>query len=317
MQPPAEAPRILVLGATGFLGRRLTRHLAKLGQPFTTSSLSLGTDLTDARQTSALFQSTRPDFVLNCAAYVGGIQFGYKHQAEMFRNNLLISINVLDAAAATKVSRIVNPIANCAYPGSATLFKEEEFWDGPLHESVMTYGFVRKASWVGASAYGKQYGLDVLSLILSNMYGPEDHFEEERSHALGALIMKFVQAMQNQAPEVIVWGSGTPVREWLHVDDGAEAMVRAMYAPRTADIVNIGVGKGISILDMALLIKEAVGYEGKVVLDKTKPDGAPYKTVDGSRGQKLLGWAPTRSFQNGIRESVAWYMQSIGLKQRD
>jgi GDP-L-fucose synthase len=177
----------------------------------------------------------------------------------------------------------------------------------------MTYGFVRKASWVGASAYGKQYGLDVLNLVLSNMYGPEDHFEEERSHALGALIMKFVQAKQNQTSEVVVWGSGKPVREWLHVDDGAEAMVRGMHAPSTPDIVNIGVGKGISILDMALLIKDAVGYEGNVVLDTTKPDGAPYKTVDGSKGQKLLGWAPTRSFRDGIRESVAWYMRSIGL----
>ena len=313
----AEAPRILVLGATGFLGRRVGRHLEELGQRFSASSLSLGTDLTDARQTSELFRSERPDFVLNCAAHVGGIQFGYKHQAEMFRNNLLISINVLDAAAATKVKRIVNPIANCAYPGSATLFKEEEFWDGPLHESVMTYGFVRKASWVGATAYGKQYDLDVISLVLSNMYGPEDHFDEERSHALGALIMKFVRAKQTQAPEVVVWGSGTPVREWLHVDDGAEAMVRALRAPRTADIVNIGIGKGISILDMALMIKEAVGYQGKIVLDTTKPDGAPYKTVDGSRGQNLLGWAPTRSFRAGIRESVAWYMQSIGLKQSD
>lgn len=315
MQRHKEAPRILVVGATGFLGRRVTRHLSQLGQPFSTSSLSLGTDLTDARQTFALFESARPDFVLNCAAYVGGIQFGYKHQAEMFRNNLLISINLLDAAAATKVKRMVNPIANCAYPGAATLFKEDEFWDGPLHESVMTYGFARKASWVGASAYRKQYGLDVLNLIFSNMYGPEDHFEEERSHALGALIMKFVRARQTNAPEVIVWGTGTPVREWLHVDDGAEAMVRAMHAPSNADIVNIGIGKGISIIDMATQIKEAVGYRGKIVLDTTKPDGAPFKTVDGSRGQKLLGWAPSRNFQDGIRESVAWYMESIGLKK--
>jgi GDP-L-fucose synthase len=309
-----EAPRILVVGATGFLGRRVSRHLSSKGYAFSKASLSLGTDLTDARQTLALFEATKPDFVLNCAAYVGGIQFGLKHQAEMFRNNLLMSINLLEAAVATKVGRIVNPIANCAYPGAATMFREQEFWDGPLHESVMTYGFVRKASWVGAYAYAKQHGLDVLNLIFSNMYGPEDHFDEERSHALGALIMKFVKAKQEAAPEVVVWGTGTPVREWLHVDDGAEAMVRGMHAPSTIDIVNVGVGKGISVLDMAMQIKAAVNYQGNIVLDRTKPDGAPYKTVDGSRGRELLGWAPDREFREGLREAVAWYMQSIGAR---
>jgi GDP-L-fucose synthase len=128
--------------------------------------------------------------------------------------------------------------------------------------------------------------------------------------------MKFVKAKNTGAPEVVVWGSGRPVREWLHVDDGAEAMVRGMDAPRTPEIVNIGVGKGISILDMATQIKEAVGYRGSVVLDTTKPDGAPYKTVDGSRGQKLLGWSPTRNFQDGIREAVDWYVQSIAPTQQ-
>ncbi len=301
---------ILVTGATGFLGRRVTRQLDAAGHKFSATSLSLGTDLTDSEQTFELFEKIKPEIVLNCAAYVGGIQFGYKHHAEIFRNNLLMTINLLEAAAATKVQRIVNPIANCAYPGAATLFREDEFWDGPLHESVMTYGFVRKASWVGAWAYAQQYGLDVLNLVFSNMYGPQDHFDEERSHALGALIMKFAMAKRLGQPEVVVWGSGSPVREWLHVDDGAEAMIRGMYVPRTTDVINIGVGKGISVLDMAQLIKAAIGYEGQIVLDRTKPDGAPYKTVDGSRGKRLLGWSPTRDFREGVRETVRWYIES-------
>ena len=266
-------------------------------------------DLRDNSATQALFESNRPSYVLNCAAYVGGIQFGYKHSAELFHNNLLITLNLLAAARDFGVRRIVNPISNCAYPAQATLFKESEFWDGPLHESVLVYGFVRKAAWVGSWAYHKQYGLDVINLILSNMYGPEDHFEEERSHALGALIMKIVRAKRHNLPEVVVWGSGRPVREWLHVDDGAEAMVRGIAAPQTIEPVNVGIGSGISILEMARLIKQKVGYEGQLVLDESKPDGAPFKTVDGSRGSDVLGWTPVRNFEKGVKDTIDWYLK--------
>ncbi len=302
---------ILVTGATGFLGKRVCRQLTAHGVAFTRTSLSLGTDLRDSPATLELFERVRPSYVLNCAAYVGGIQFGYKHSAELFHNNLLITLNLLAAAKATGVKRMVNPISNCAYPASATLFKEAEFWDGPLHESVMVYGFVRKASWMGSWAYARQYGLDVLNIVLSNMYGPEDHFEEERSHALGALIMKIVRARVNQQAQVTVWGSGTPVREWLHVDDGAEAMIRGMQVAPALEPVNIGVGKGISVMDMALLIKDLAGYTGALQLDTSRPDGAPYKTVDGTRGAALFGWQPTREFRQGVKDTIAWYIKEV------
>lgn len=298
---------ILVTGASGFLGKRVCRLLDQRGLPYTPSSLSLGVDLRDPGATRALFERTRPRQLINCAAFVGGIQFGFKHPAELFHNNLLMTLNLLAAARDAGVQRVVNPISNCAYPAAATLFKEDEFWDGPLHESVMVYGFVRKASWMGSWAYQKQHGLDVLNLILSNMYGPEDHFDEERSHALGALIMKIVRARDQGLPEVVVWGSGTPVREWLHVDDGAEAMLRGLDAPACVDPVNIGVGRGISVLAMAQLIQRLVGYEGRLVLDPSKPDGAPYKTVDGSRGEALLGWRPGRDFAQGVKDTIDWY----------
>lgn len=299
---------ILVTGCTGFLGKRVCRRLDALGITYTGVSLRNGPDLRDRQATLAFFDATRPEKVINCAAFVGGIQFGYKHSAEMFHNNMHMTLNLLEAAHKSQTQRIVNPISNCAYPGAATLFKEDEFWDGPLHESVMVYGFVRKASWVGAWAYAKQYGLDVVNLILSNMYGPEDHFEEERSHALGALIMKIVRAKQLEQPQVVVWGSGKPVREWLHVDDGAEAMIRGLNVPPVSEPLNIGVGKGISIIDMASLVKELVGYEGQLVLDESRPDGAPYKTVDGSRAARHLGWQPGRDFKSGVADAIDWYI---------
>jgi GDP-L-fucose synthase len=299
---------ILVTGATGFLGKRVCHLLDAKGLPFIRTSLSTGLDLRDRDATLRFFDQHRPRHVLNCAAYVGGIQFGYKHPAELFHNNLHMTLNLLEAARDTGVERTVNPISNCAYPGAASVFREDEFWDGPLHESVMVYGFVRKASWVGAWAYAKQHDLDVINLILSNMYGPEDHFEEERSHALGALIMKIVRAKREGQPQVIIWGSGTPVREWLHVDDGAEAMVRAIDVAPCTDPINIGVQQGVSILAMAEMIRDMVGYEGELVLDPSKPDGAAYKTVDGSRGKAHFGWEPARSFKAGVADAIKWYM---------
>lgn len=299
---------ILVTGATGFLGKRICRQLNLMDKEYKKTSLSLGTDLRDRKQTIELFEKVRPEYVLNCASYVGGIQFGLKHTAEIYTNGLMIQTNIFEACNLLNIKRMVNPISNCAYPGQASFFKEEEFWDGPLHESVLVYGMVRKMSLIGAKAYGRQYGLDTINLILSNMYGPEDHFEEERSHALGALIMKIVDAKRKGSPNVIVWGTGTPVREWLHVDDGARAMIKALDMETYEDIINIGVGKGISIKEMALLIKEIVDYEGELVFDETKPDGAPYKTVDGALGEKLLNWKPEIDLKEGIRDTIDWYL---------
>lgn len=300
---------ILVTGCTGFLGKRVCRKLESSAIPFFGISQQNGPDLRDRQETVGFFKEKRPLQVINCAAFVGGIQFGCKYPADLFHNNLQMTINLLEAAQTSKVQRVVNPISNCAYPGAATFFKEDEFWNGPLHESVMVYGFARKAAWVGAWAYAKQYGLDVINLILSNMYGPEDHFEEERSHALGALIMKIIMAKRNGQKEVIIWGTGKPVREWLHVDDGAEAMVRALHVAPCVDPINIGIGKGISVWEMANLIKDLVGYEGDMVLDTSKPDGAPYKTVDGSRGEQHFGWVPNRDFKKGVAEAIQWYVE--------
>lgn len=300
---------ILVTGCTGFLGKRVCRLLESQGISYLGVSRQNGPDLRERPETLAFFHEQQATQIINCAAFVGGIQFGYKHSAELFQNNLLMTLNLLEAAHISKVKRLVNPISNCAYPGDATFFKEDEFWNGPLHESVMVYGFARKASWVGAWAYAKQYGLDIINLILSNMYGPEDHFEEERSHALGALIMKIMRAKLAGQPQVVVWGSGKPVREWLHVDDGAEAMVRALNVAPCVDPINIGIGKGISIWEMATLIKDLVGYEGELVLDTSKPDGATYKTVDGSRGAQHFGWSPDRDFKQGVAEAIKWYVE--------
>lgn len=301
---------ILVLGATGFLGTTVCRKLRLKNIEFVPSSLSLGVDLRDEKQTLDLFEKIRPEIVINCASYVGGIQFGYKHPVELFHNNLKMVTNILYASHKTGVERFINPVSNCVYPAKATLFKEDEIWDGPMHESVMVYGFVRKAFIIGAYAYEKQFGDKIYNIVLSNMYGPGDHFEEERSHALGALIMKFAKAKQNKEPKVIVWGTGTPVREWMHVEDGAEALIHAMEMPYHPGPVNVGIATGISIIDMANLIKKYIGYDGEIEFDPSKPDGAPFKTVDGALGEQLLKWKPAKDFETGVKETINWYLKN-------
>ena len=302
---------ILVTGATGFLGKRVCARLTELGRGYARTSLSLGCDLRDRTSTLQLFHEVKPTVVLNCASFVGGIQFGLKYPANLFHNNMPMIANLLEACQVSGIQRLVNPISNCVYPARASLFKEAEIWDGPLHETVMVYGLLRKMSWAGSWAYARQHGLDTLNLVLSNMYGPEDHFEEERSHALGALVMKFIAAKRCDIAEVVVWGSGTPVREWLYIDDGAEAMIRSIDAKPTTDFINVGVASGISVLELAEKIKTAVGYQGRIVLDPTKADGAPYKTVDGARSMEWLGWSPRVSLEEGIGRTVAWYLDKV------
>lgn len=304
--------RIFVPGGNGFLGKRVTSKLNERGYDVVSLSLRDGYDFRDGARTLELFKDRGFDAVINCAAFVGGIEWGYRRPAELYYNNTLMATNLMEAARLAGVKRFVNPISNCSYPGRLTRdFTEEEWWDGPLHESVMVYGFIRKASWMQSWAYARQYGFETVNLIMPNMYGPGDHFDESRSHALGALIMKFVEAKRRDLPEVVVWGSGAPVREWLYVDDGAEALIRALDVTATTEPVNVGVGKGISVLDLAELIKDAVGYRGKITLDKSRPDGAPYKTMDNTRLKKLFGWAPVTGLREGIDVTINWYLENI------
>ena len=248
--------------------------------------------------------------MINCTAFIGGIKWGIERPGEIFYNNILMAANLMEIARLAGVKRFINPISNCSYPGHLTKdFREEEWWNGPLDESVLVYGFVRKASWVQSWAYYKQYSFDTINLILPNMYGPGDHFDEARSHALGALIMKFAEARRKNEPEVIVWGSGKPVREWLYVDDGAEVLIKALEIEPAIQPINVGVGKGISVLELAQLIKEIVGYQGEIVLDKSKPDGAPHKTMDNSLLRNIFNWVPPTGLREGIERTVEFYLE--------
>lgn len=304
--------KIFIAGGTGFLGKRLIKKLKEKNIPHTTTSLSMGVDFRDFKQTLDFFKKNAPAIVIHAAGQVGGIKYGIDHAGEMYYNNVLISTNLIEAARLTSVKKFISPIANCAYPNVVSRdFKEDEFWNGPLHDSVLAYGMVRKAQWAQTWAYNRQYGMNFVNLVLSNMYGPGDYFDVERSHALGAILSKIINAKKNEIPQVTIWGSGKPIREWLYVDDGAEALIRVINIDYNVEPINVGVGKGISIKALSELIKEIVGFDGKLVFDKTKPDGTPYKVMDIKKCKKIFKWVPQTDLREGIEKTYKWYLQNI------
>jgi GDP-L-fucose synthase len=299
--------KIFIPGGNGFVGKNVIKKLREKNLSLLSLSLEDGYDFRNFEQTKKLFEKEKFDAVINCAAFVGGIQFGHEHPGEIFYNNILMSAYLMESARLTGVKRFINPISNCTYPAHLTEFQEEDWWSGPLHESVLTYGAVRKISWVQGWSYKKQYNFDSVHLILPNMYGPEDYFDETRSHALGALVMKFVEAKRKNLPEVVVWGTGKPIREWLYVEDGAEALIKALDIPFTIEPINIGRGEGISISELAELIKKIVGYQRKIVFDTTKQDGAPCKIMVVNKMKEIFNWIPPTSLEEGIKKTVTWY----------
>lgn len=305
--------KVFVPGGTGFVGSHVIQKLKEKGINYVSASRREGTDFQNYFLTEKLFKKHAFDVVINCSAFVGGISYGYERPGEMYWSNTLMSANLIELSRKYNVKRFINIISNCSYPARLIKdFREEQWWDGALHESVLTYGFVRKASWVQLWSYHKQYGMESVNLIMPNMYGPGDHFDEKRSHALGALVKKMVDAKLGRKNSVVVWGTGTPIREWLYVEDAAEVLLRSMATLPAIDPINIGVGKGISVKDMAYLIREIVGYKGKLVFDSGKPDGAPYKTMNNERMIKhFMGWLPPTDLKVGIKKTVDWYTSHV------
>lgn len=300
---------ILVLGSTGFVGKSMCQKLAKEKKEFYAAGHE-ECELKDMTETVSLFEKVKPDIVINLAAFLGGVHFGYKHAAEMFTNNMRMQINILDCCRDFGVKRLINPIGSCVYPGALDLYMENKLWDGPMHESVLAFATAKKSFVVASWAYHKQYGLDVMNLVMSNMYGPNDHFDEERSHAVGGMIQKMVEAKRKGFPTVTILGTGKPIREWLYVEDAVDALYRAIDAEPYHSIINIGAAKGYSIQETAEIIKDLVGYEGSLVNDTSMMDGALCKQVDGKLGNQLLNWYPQTDFREGLKNTIQWYIEN-------
>lgn len=303
------AKKIFITGGKGFLGGHLCQRYAAEGAEV----FVLGRDQCDLRDPTAVeraFAEIRPDIVVHAAGFLGGIHFSRLYPAEVFLNNLHIGLNVLEMSRKYEVEKLVNIGSACVYSDLlAGPFREEEMMNARMHPSVQYYGFSKQALYLGGKAMKEQYGLNSIHLVLANLYGPGDKFDPELSHVVSSMIPRFYEAARQKAPEVVCWGSGNTVREFLYVEDCADAVTLATQRHEDPEPLNVGEGKGMTIRELARQIAQACGFEGRIVWDASLPDGASYKVIDTAKMKSVLGWEAKTSFQEGLEKTVAWFGQ--------
>jgi GDP-L-fucose synthase len=301
--------RIYVAGHRGLVGGGVIRALQAQGFKNLIVRTHAELDLTEQDAVRKFFNETRPEAVVMAAARVGGIQANNTHPAMFIRDNLLIQDNVIDAAYRSGVGKFVFLGSSCVYPKLAPQpIKEEYLLSGPLEPTNEWYAVAKIAGLKMCQAYRREYGFKAISLMPTNMYGPGDNFDVENSHVLPALIRRFHDAKLRGDKAMTVWGTGTPMREFLHVDDLSDAIVYLLRNYDAEEIVNIGWGEDLSIRSLAELVMSVIGYRGDLVFDSSKPDGTPRKLLDVSR-LKSLGWKPKIRLEDGIRETYQWFLQ--------
>ncbi len=306
-----QSARIFVAGARGLVGGAIVRQLR--GKGFT-NLLTPGraeVDLTDRAALDAYLAAHKPQFVFDAAAKVGGIQANNQFPGDFIRENLLIQTNLIDAAFRAGVEKFVFLGSSCIYPKFAPQPMQEDYLlTGILEPTNSAYAIAKIAGIEMINAYRRQFGFKGISLMPTNLYGPGDNYDLNNSHVLPALIRKFHEAKLAGAAEVVVWGTGTPRREFLHCDDLADAAIFLMQTYDSPEIINVGVGDDIPIGELALLVKEITGFQGALVQDTSKPDGTPRKLLDVSR-LTALGWHPKLSLRDGITQTYAAYQASL------
>ncbi len=305
-----KGAKIFVAGHRGMVGSAIVRRLKKEGYLNLVVRSRNELDLNDQAAVQKFFDLERPDYVFLAAAKVGGILANNTYPADFIRDNLLIQANIIHSSYQTKVNKLLFLGSSCIYPKYAPQpMKEEYLLDGKLEPTNEPYAIAKIAGIKMCQAYNRQYGTNFISVMPTNLYGPNDNFDLASSHVVPALIRKFVEAKENSSPSVTVWGSGTPRRELLHVDDLADACLFLMENYNDSEIINIGVGEDVSIKELALLIKSVTSYDGDLAFDATKPDGTPRKLLDVTKLAQR-GWKARIPLAEGLREVVDWYMKS-------
>ncbi|HEU4990678.1 MAG TPA: GDP-L-fucose synthase [Gemmatimonadaceae bacterium] len=309
--------KIFVAGHRGLVGSALVRRLKAHGFDNLITRTREELDLIDAQAVSRFFERERPEYVFLAAAKVGGILANSLYPADFIRDNLTVQLNVIDSSYRVDVKKLLFLGSSCIYPRLASQpIKESYLLTGELEPTNEPYAIAKIAGIKLCQSYNRQYSTNFVSVMPTNLYGPGDNFDLQTSHVLPALIRKFHDAAIENRKEVVVWGSGKPRREFLHVDDMADACIVVMEKHDGSEIINIGCGEDVAIGDLAKIIATEVGFAGSIVFDMSKPDGTPRKLLDVNRLHSL-GWAPTLSLREGIRRTYAWYLTTLGAQTTD
>jgi GDP-L-fucose synthase len=307
-----EKNKFLVTGGAGFLGSSVVEKLIERGVSKENLRITRSSSC-DLRYWDNCMKAVHGvDVVIHLAAKVGGIGFNQKYPAELFYDNAIMGLQIMEASRRSGVKKFVGVGTVCGYPINAKVpFKETDFWDGYPEQTNAPYGIAKKFLLVQGQSYKKQYGFRNIYLIPVNLYGPRDHFDPEDSHVIPSLIKKFFDAKIHGKKRVVVWGSGTPTREFLYVDDAAEAIILATKVFEKDEPVNLGSGQEIGIKDLAELIKEKIGYEGELVWDASRPDGQPRRVLDTSKAKKEFGFESRMCFDEGLTKTINWYRENM------
>ncbi len=301
--------KILVAGHSGLVGSAIERRLRKAGFANLLLPSSADVDLRNQEKTAAFFRRERPDYVFLAAARVGGIYANATYPASFIYDNLMIAANAIDAAYRNGCKKLLFLGSSCIYPRMAPQpIVEEALLSGPLESTNDCYALAKISGMRMARAYREEYGMDAISAMPTNLYGPGDNYHPTNSHVVPALIRRFDEAARSGAPSVTIWGSGKPLREFMHVDDLADACVFLMENYSDALHINVGTGMEVSIRELAAMIAELTGYRGEILLDPSKPDGTPRKLLDCSR-LFALGWRPSIDLRQGLENAIAWYRE--------